>query len=295
MRSTCLLGLGCSAVWLTLSAVGQAQGPSPNVVFMEPDDAAAAEPLTTYRRVEDAYPLERYGVWLDNESGRLAFGLYERAWRATQAGGQAGLPPPPFHIALVPGGNHAAVGFRLKGGSALQENPSLGYVKLGPEPGRFRTTFPPETGHVVLATLAGGKEIAGEQIASIPHTTAALTDRATAFSEGFAIHLETLAAHLSADPETRGRYRHERFDFGNMKLTDSQYFRHAADLLTFSQTLARYEEVRENNLRLLLRLSRAGLPARALGESPRFRRAPRRQSTSAVRRLRRQLLLRLYR
>lgn len=129
----------------------------------------------------------------------------------------------------------------------MVEYPTLAYMKLAPERWRFGNTLLHETGHIVLAALAGGDRIPARRLASIPHTTAALTDRGRAFNEGFAIHLETLAAHLSDEQDVRKRYRHEGFDFGGSSLKSAEYFKHAADLLSFSQTIARYYEVRENN------------------------------------------------
>ena len=156
-------------------------------------------------------------------------------------------PPPSYYVSLEPGGNYAAIGFRLRTGTDLQDFPHRAFIKLDAEEWRFSGTFLHETGHVVLAILTGGQEIPKRQLASIPHTTAALSDRGTAFDEGFAIHLETLAAHFSSDPEMRGRFRHERTDFGPARQRQSEYFRHALDLMSYSQNIARYYEVRENN------------------------------------------------
>jgi hypothetical protein len=73
-----------------------------------------------------------------------------------------------------------------------------------------------------------------------------LTDRGTAFDEGFAIHLETLAAHYLNDPDIRSRYDHQNFQTG-VALMLGEYHRIAGDLLSYSQTSTRYIEVRENN------------------------------------------------
>jgi len=99
---------------------------------------------------------------------------------------------------------------------------------------------------VILYLLNGGRRIPRKEIAAISHSTAALTDRGTAFDEGFAIHLETLVAHFTADAFLRDRYRHRRFRFGTSDML-GEFHRHAGDLLSFSQTNARYYEVRENN------------------------------------------------
>src|ERR1039458_6341470 len=94
---------------------------------------------------------------------------------------------------------------------------------------------------------ARGRRLDGLEVASIPHSTAALSDRTTAFSEGYAIHLETLAAHLARGADLRWRYQHHGVGFGDAPYRQNEYYRGASDLTTFSQSLARYYEVRENH------------------------------------------------
>src|SRR6266508_4308910 len=65
--------------------------------------------------------------------------------------------------------------------------PQTSYIKLAPEDWVFSTTLLHETGHMLLSMLNGGRQVPKREIASISHTTAALTDRGTAFDEGFAI------------------------------------------------------------------------------------------------------------
>jgi hypothetical protein len=236
-----------AAVSLSLVALGcpaAAQGEEP-VLFMKPAPDEARADLPLYHRVDEPAEIERYTSWLDNESARMALALYEEAWATLRERG-SDLATPPYPVALIPRGNHADIGFRLQTEAGVEEHPGRSYIKLGPQKRGFENTFLHETGHVVLATLAGGKRVPAEPMASIPHTTAALTNRGTAFNEGFAIHLETLAGHLSDERSMRARYRHERFDFGGAGVR-SEYLRHAVDLATFSQTVARYYEVRENN------------------------------------------------
>ena len=150
-------------------------------------------------------------------------------------------------MALVPGGNHAAVGFRIKDGANVEPHPKPPYILLEPAADRFETTLLHETGHVVMALLAGGRQLDGRDVTAIPHTTAALSDRGTAFSEGYAIHLETLAAHLNRDPSTRQRFHRERVVFGEAPFKSAEYFHQSSDLATFSQDVARYLEVRDNS------------------------------------------------
>jgi hypothetical protein len=188
IRILTLMGLAAAGAW--------AQTPV-NVIFLEPlgkVDAGGAEitqknPL--YRKVADT---ARYTAWLHNESAERAFRLYRDACEIARPGG--GVPD--YYVALVPDGNHAAVGFRVKDGDAVEEHARQPYILLDPDPWRFDTTLLHETGHMAMAMLAGGRQLDGKQVTAIPHTTAALSDRSTAFNEGYAIHLETLEAHIGS-------------------------------------------------------------------------------------------------
>jgi len=124
----------------------------------------------------------------------------------------------------------------------VEEHAGQPFILLDAEESRFHITLLHETGHMANDLVAGGREFDGNSTASIPHSTAALSDRLTAFREGYAIHLETLAAHVSSDPAIRRRYLHRQAVFGDA----SEYFRAASDLTSYSQTLARYDAVRDN-------------------------------------------------
>jgi len=100
---------------------------------------------------------------------------------------------------------------------------------------------------MIMALLAGGRQLDGPELTSIPHSTAALSDRATAFSEGWAIHLETVAAHLAHSPELRRQYWREAVQLGDVPWKKAEYFHHSMDLTSYSQNLARYSDVRDNN------------------------------------------------
>jgi len=210
----------------------------PNVVFLEPAGAintAAAEireQMPRYRRVADS---SKYVHWLRNESAGRALRLYAQAARVAMPA----VATPDYYVALVKGGNHGAVGFRIETKDGVREYPRTAYILLDPDPESFETTMYHETGHVVMSMLAGGRRLDGLEVASIPHSTAALSDRTTAFSEGWAIHLETLAAHLATSADLQKRYRHDSAEFGDVPYRAGEYYRAASDLTTFSQTLAR--------------------------------------------------------
>jgi len=215
------------------------------ILFMEPDTVTVGCEMPVYRLVTDTSRIKTYMEWLNNEPAHWAIKLYGEASRIMDAR-QKSEQVPAYHIALIQGGNEAAVGFCIRDKSGtIQSYPLIPYIKLAPEDWVFTTTFLHETGHVVLSILNGGKTIPKQDISSIPHTTAALTDRGTAFDEGFAIHLETLAARFSNDPVVRERYHHDRYLFGTENIR-SEYHRQVADLLTYSQSRTRYHNVIEN-------------------------------------------------
>jgi len=217
----------------------------PNVVFLEPAgkvntaSAEIRENMPLYRRLSDA---SKYQPWLHNESAERALRLYAQAARITAPADKV----PDYYVALVPGGNHAAVGFRLETADGVKEYPRTAYILLEAGPEWFETTMFHETGHVVMDMLAGGRRLDGLEVASIPHSTATLSDRTTAFSEGYAVHLETLAAHLARGRDLHWRYQHYSVGFGDAPYRQNEYYRGASDLTTFSQDMARYYDVREN-------------------------------------------------
>jgi hypothetical protein len=217
-----------------------------HVIFLEPVSALdtrgaeiqAENPV--YRRVSD---VTRYTPWLDNAAAARAFRLYRDACEIAHPGGGT----PDYYVALVKGGNHAATDFRLQNGSKLEEHPRQPYILLDADPSRFGDTLLHETGHMAMAMLAGGRRVGGDQMAAIPHSTAALSDRGTAYSEGYAIHLETLQAHLDPSQAVRRQYHRGMVLFGDNDFHNTEYFHHSVDLTSYSQSVARYFEVRENN------------------------------------------------
>jgi hypothetical protein len=246
MRRACLLLAGCM-VWAGVGLAGDVSVGGVHFVFMEPDPGPPFGNPPLYRRVTDPERVARLGRWLENDSAHWAADVYRRARTIAAARGLAGNQPVEYFIALLPDGNNGAVGFRLRTGETVEARPRAAYIQLGPEEWRFTTTLLHETGHVALGMLAGGREVPKREIAAIPHTVAALTDRGTAFDEGFAMHLETLVAHVSSAPDVRQRYRHDQFLFGPDAQMRGEYYQHSSDLLSFAQTTARYAEARDNN------------------------------------------------
>lgn len=178
---------------------------------------------------------------LDNEAARFVLRLLHRI-RAEVAEG-ADLPALP--IVLRPGGNHARTGYRLATGRAAPlEFPERPYVALELRADRLSHTLLHEGAHVVhrLCQPRGAAEAAWS---AVPHSTFAVTDPATALSEGYAIHLETLWGHFGADPDRRAFYHHLAPAFGAEAGLGAEFFWPVRDLLSFSQNWARYQAVRD--------------------------------------------------
>ncbi len=246
MQKVLAIGLALGAAVVGAQPPAPPQSVTPKVVFLEPDGAATAGELPLYRRVTDPDRLTTLRNWLENDAGRWALDLYVRARGIAMTTGQPLAQPEGYVVALVPDGNNGAVGYRLRTASGIESHPRAAFIQLGPDEWRFSTTMLHETGHVALAMLGGGREVPKREMAAIPHTVAALTDRGTALDEGFAISLETLIAQLSAAPEVRKQYRHEQFLVGRQARMRAEYYRPSADLLTFAQTFARYGDVRDD-------------------------------------------------
>jgi hypothetical protein len=155
-----------------------------SVVFVEPDGETAPGELPLYRGVTDPSRLAELSGFLEDDAARWALDLYARARGITVALGGTSAQPAEYFIALVPGGNDAAVGFRLRTMKGIESRPRVAFALLGPEEWRFSNTLLHETGHVALSMLAGGREVPKREIAAIPHTVAALSDRGTAFDRG---------------------------------------------------------------------------------------------------------------
>lgn len=237
-----------------LSAVvlpGEARSATPHpreVVFLESvaESVGSAE-LPRKQRVIDADRLRGLAILVEHPAAQRAVALHQLAQRVVaRREGAPDAAAQPLYVALEKGGNHADMGFTLIEEEAPIDHQTTAYVRLDPAARDAAYTLLHETGHVLLSVLSGGRGVPTAGIAAIPHTTAALTDRGTAFNEGFAIHLETLHAHLADDAETRAIYRHERMDFQSDEMRRAEYYRPVIDLRTYAQSVARYRAVRDN-------------------------------------------------
>ncbi|MCU0293580.1 MAG: general secretion pathway protein GspK [Thermoanaerobaculaceae bacterium] len=232
-------------VTLAVALAAPAAGQSARFLFVEPDPSAAADPLPALRPVTDPARQERLRRWTTNEAASVAAEAYHQA-RLVVAGQLVGHAPEPLVVAVMDGEASTDQGFRLLDQGTWRRFPLAPYVRLSEEESRWDTVLLHEAGHACLMLLASGRDLPGHRIASIPHATAALTDRTTAFSEGFATALETVLAQRAAAPAWRARYHHDELRFGVIARMLGEYFRPSGDLVGFSQSLARHQEVRDN-------------------------------------------------
>ena len=214
------------------------------VLWLEPaGERAAGDSLPLYRpipagdaRLKDAERL------VDNEAARFTRSLVSWAWHT--------YPPPPdwmparLPIVVQRGGNHAEKGFRLQADAGIEDHPEVPYLLLELDSQSLSNTLIHEGAHL-LHTIATGGRRASPWWSAGPHSTFAVTDPLTALAEGYAIHFETMWAHYGRQAEMRAFYHRlaPAFDLKNSRR--AEFYVPIGDLMTFSQTWARYQAVRD--------------------------------------------------
>jgi hypothetical protein len=213
-------------LWLQPADERQAGGELPVFRPIPPDDA----------RVKDAERL------VGNEAAVFTRSLVAWAWHT--------FPPPPdwtpprLPVVLTARGNNAEKGFRLDVEGRLEEHPEVPYLLLDLDAQSLSNTLIHEGGHLLHSIATGGRRPSPWWTAT-PHSTFAVTDPLTALAEGYAIHFETLWAHYGRQAEMRAFYHRlaPAFDLKNSRR--AEFYAPIADLMTFSQTWARYQAVRD--------------------------------------------------
>lgn len=227
------------ATLVTLGACAAVAAPRPlvPVVFAEPKAGARGDPggpVLVALPAKDARTREAVKL-VDNEAARFIRRLIAKVDAGTKR------LPDGLTIVFRPGGNHARTGYRLEGAKRV-DRAGEPFVELELKPERLSQTLLHEGGHVVHALVrTGAKRVSWTPIY---HSTFAVTDPATALSEGYAIHLEALWGHFGSDRERRAFYHHERAA-GEPPDPIVDAFSPVRDLLSFSQNQARYAAVRD--------------------------------------------------
>lgn len=179
---------------------------------------------------------------VDNEAAAFTRLLVARAWRIFPP--PADWTPPRLPIVLAEGGNNAEAGFRLLVEGSLEEHPGVPLLILQLDSGSLSNTLVHEGGHLLQSIATAGRR-ASPWWSAVVHSTFAVTDPITALSEGYAIHFETLWAHYGKQPEMRAYYHRLSPSFDLRNSRRAEFYAPIADLMTFSQTWARYQAVRD--------------------------------------------------
>ncbi|PKR91232.1 hypothetical protein CXZ10_00500 [Pleomorphomonas diazotrophica] len=154
-------------------------------------------------RVADQSPLfDAVRDILDQEPAQKAL-RFER-W-ARQRAGKAPIDEP-FHLALTQQeGGFPRYGCWIVRGNEPPRFSASGYVDLVPEEGGiasglFEEIFVHETGHLVLSDLVGAMD--GRRTSKF-HQSMSITDRITAFDEGYAEHFQPIVRNTTTNPAMR--------------------------------------------------------------------------------------------
>ena len=128
--------------------------------------------------------------------------------------------------------------------AAVEDHPAVPFLVLELDSRSLSETLFHEGGHLLHSVATRGHR-ATASWSAVLHTTFAVTDPLTAVSEGYAIHFETLLGHFGRDEETRGFYHRLAPAFDLKEGRRAEYYAPIADLMTFSQSWARYQAVRD--------------------------------------------------
>jgi hypothetical protein len=229
------------------NAAAMAQPALAPVVWLEPADA---KPELGGRGRQQAFKLIPSGDprvrdaerLIDNEPARFTRRLVAWAW--STFGSSPDWPDSRLPIVLRTGGNNAGLGFRLVSASGVEDHPAVPFIVLELDSRSLSDTLLHEGGHLLHSIATRGHRPSAEWSA-IVHTTFAVTDPLTAVSEGYAIHFETLLGHYGRSDEARGFYHRVAPDFDLRNSRRAEYYAPIADLMTLSQSWARYQAVRE--------------------------------------------------
>lgn len=224
-------------------APGTADSPIP-IVWLEPaGEGTARGERRLYKPIPPGDPrLKDAERLVDNEAANFTRSLIAWAWRTFPP--PADWTPPRLAIVLVKGGNNAETGFRLQAADKVEDHPAVPLLLLELDAGSLSNTLVHEGGHL-LHTIATRGARPSPWWTAIVHSTFAVTDPLTALAEGYAIHFETLWAHYGKQPEMRAYYHRLAPSFDLKSSRRAEFYAPVADLMTFSQTWARYQAVRD--------------------------------------------------
>ena len=143
----------------------------------------------------------------------------------------------PLYICLMKGGNRPKQGFYLQTDGQTIPKTQCYYIEMPPVPFLFECIFAHENGHLIDAYLMD--VVFGYHPQRPVHTTPAVTDFRTAFSEGWGNHFETMTVNATVSHDVKKSYT----------LDDRKgqyYFTHLQDVWSLSNHFKRYSWIKQN-------------------------------------------------
>ena len=209
-------------------------------------DMASDDPLRADLEELLARPYLRWVLELGAVSRGIAIERCSQEQSAADC--RARLDHPALFV-IVNGGNRPKQGLAIVGDAGTEILPETWYVEVDPR--RAATLVPHEYGHVMMFALLTAEP--PEHPPGLPHTTGAITDDVTAFSEGWGIHFETLVGDRPELGPARARLHRDVFPVaGPLSQGDSLF--EAKDLLNYAQSYRRHVAVKENRFAFLPRV-----------------------------------------
>jgi len=153
----------------------------------------------------------------------------------------------PTFFVLMKGGNRPKYGLAVAGASGVKRYPKAWYVEIDPKEAGL--LIPHEYGHTLMFGLL--PDDVPPHPSTLPHTTSAITNDVTAFSEGWGIHFETLAGDRR---ETGAVYRQRHRDEFPLEGKWGDSLLPAKDVITYAQSYRRYNCIKENCFAFLPRV-----------------------------------------
>jgi DNA uptake protein ComE-like DNA-binding protein len=137
-------------------------------------------------------------------------------------------------------------GLAIQRGGTAEKLPKTWYVEIDHE--GAVSLVPHEYGHVLMYSLLPESlhDHAFGHRRTLPHTTGAITNDLTAFTEGWGIHFETLVGDRRENPDHHARLHRDGFRSAQSAALEGDSFFATKDLLSYSQSYRRYTCIKEN-------------------------------------------------
>jgi hypothetical protein len=167
----------------------------------------------------------------------------------------------PAYFVVKKGGNRPMRGLAIQRG-APEKLPNTWYIEMSHR--GVESLVPHEYGHILMYTLLPESlhDHAFGHRRTLPHTTGAITNDLTAFTEGWAIHFETLVGDRRENPEHHARLHRDSFGIEGEGLERDSFFA-TRDLLSYAQSYRRHACIKENCFAYLPRTPEALISSEA--------------------------------